>query len=309
VFRIFIHWIAFLCCLLGGAYTLRPQISPLKECKVDSAKIRIPTAVVMLEPVRFIRGLTADKFRARSGNEVLSTQCFSPPDLPYTVGIVIDYSDSVPSSSTKVFLEGVQAFLNVANDKNTYFGIGFRSEPFVMLEPTGDKTQIESFLVRARDEKRSGRSSLNDSIKLALSKFPSDDQHRRILIVASDGKENNSRTSDAKGIAKNLREAGVRVFVFKYNNSGHRNTRTVEADSDSRLFGFAAETSGSGTYYSNLKPIDRLLEMLSKQLREEYMIGFTPATAENKWRPLILEVKVPTEFPTVESTGAQRFFY
>jgi Ca-activated chloride channel homolog len=310
VIRIVIRWIGFLCCFLGGADALCAQVSSsIRECKVDAAKIRIPTAVVSLQPLRFVRGLTADKFRVKSGNEILRTECFSPPDKPYTVGLVIDYSDSVPSDSIKVFLEGVLAFLKAANDKNTYFGVGLRSKPFVMLEPTSDETEIENFLVRARDEKISGRTSLNDTIKLALSKFPSDDDPRRILLVASDGNENNSRSSDTKGIAKNLREAGVRVFVFKYNNSGQRNTRWVEADSDARLFGFAAETSGSGAFYSNLEPIDRLLENLSKQLREEYTVGFTPANAENKWRPLILEVKVPTEHPAIQSTGAQRFFY
>jgi VWFA-related protein len=298
-----------LCTVLGtSAFGQIKGSTEVPRCSGEAAKVRIRTALRVIDSGIFLRGLTHDKFRVTSGKEVLDPKCFSPSDLPLTVGIVIDYSSSVSYQTIKVFIEGVRAFLRVANDKNAYFAVGFRGEPFLLLEPTSEVAGIERFLARAVEEKRSGQTALNDAIQLALSQFP-DDGRARVLLVASDGADNYSRTGNGKEFTRKLRAASVRVYVFKYNNSGQRNVRTIDVDADSRLFGLADQTGGAGVIYSNMEPLDGYLDRLSRRLREEYTLGFTPSRAEDKWRPLVIEVKVPTDYPAIRSTGARWFFY
>jgi hypothetical protein len=296
---------------LGFVASAQPNTSnpALPRCGRDQAKVRIRTAVQNVDSKLFVRGLTSDKFRASSGKEIFATQCFTPADQPYAVGIVVDYSGSASSDSIKAFVNGVRNFLRVAHEGNSYFAIGFKSEPFVMLEPTRDAGEIESFLKTAYETKRSGHTAFNDAIEFALSKFPSDDEQRSILLVVSDGDDNNSRSTSTRALARKLRDAGVRAFTFKHNDSGKPNVRTVEPEADSRIAGFALQTGGGGGFFAKSGDLETYLGLVAKLLREEYTLGFTASRAEEKWRPLVVEVKVPKDSPAIRSTVAEWFFY
>jgi hypothetical protein len=281
----------------------------LPPCSEDVAKVRVQTTVMGVQSKAFLKGLTADKFRLRSGSEIFDFQCFSPPDQSYSVGFVLDYSSSMKPHGTELVLKGIAAFIHAANPSNIYFSIGFGSEPFVLLEPTSDTKRVVEFLSDAAKRKRSGRSSLNDAVEMAMGKFPAKNSRRRILLIMSDGDDNYSRLSNSDKVAKRLRLANVRAFAAKiYDGDALRNWMQQSTEIG-RLGNFISETGGTGVWLTSVASSEKYFESLSRTLREEYTLGFTPKKAEGKWRPLEYAVKLPRDFEPVTTSGVPRFYY
>ena len=286
----------------------RPK-SSLPPCNEDVAKVRVQTAVMGVQSKAFLAGLTPDKFRLRSGSEIFDFQCFSPPDQSYSVGFVLDYSSSMKPQGTELVIKGIATFVRAANPSNIYFSIGFGSEPFVLLEATADSKRIVEFLSDAAKRKRSGMSSLNDAVEMAIGKFPATNSQRRILIIASDGDDNYSRLSNSNKVAKRLRLANVRAFAAKIYDADALMNWMQQSTGTERLGNFIFETGGTGVWLSTVAGSERYFNRLSRTLRQEYTLGFTPKRPEGKWRPLEYAVKLPRDFEPVTTSGVPRFYY
>lgn len=304
--------IASASCALMCASGVFAQVSALPaslpECELDVAKVQILTAVRVVQTSQYVRGLAPENFRVSSNKEVFDLQCFSGEDGPLAIGIVTDHSDSMSDRSVDLFVSGIRAFLKAANPENTYFGVGFGKDAFSMLEPTSDPARVETYLEKTAAQKQDGKTSLNDAVQFAMSKFPPNLRLRRVLFVATDGEDNNSKANTQR-IAKELRRSGVRVYLFKPNESGKKDVYNVDGFAEDRLSGYAGETGGAWVVYSKWELPDGYLERLSKRLRREYTLGFTPSKAEDKWRQVVVEVKVPADFPAIRSTGSRWFHY
>lgn len=281
---------------------------PIPGCNEDVASVRMHTAVWHFDSKKFVLGLTPDKFRLMVDESILTLECFSEPDEPYAVGFVIDYSSSIHGNSGRFFVDAIREFVKLANEKNTYFGIGFKGKPFLMLEPTNERSEVETFLADAEKRDRSGSSSVNDALQMALETFPAENSRRRILILASDGDDTASKRRNESALGERLRNAGVRVFVAKVTRS-YDPYMFEYGEGVERMFGFADDTSG-GWLWGNLKTgLGPSFGRLAIRLRAEYALGFTPVKVKNKWQPLTYGVKVPKQLERVTITGAQRFFY
>jgi Ca-activated chloride channel family protein len=314
LFRIWLRIVIFapFCGVLFGQNLKESSVIPLPlsivpKCDKNNAKVFVNTAVFGQETKTYLVGLTPDKFRISGEKEIYEIRCFSNPDEPFSVGIVIDFSNSIGKNKAIQSIDGIRTFIDSGNTQNKYFAIGFTGKPFILLEPTSDRKAIETFITDAVMRERKGSSALSDAIEMALTKFSPDDNRRKILIVLSDGQDNDSKT-DGGAVLKKLRDARIETFVASivdmrdaYNDERINN--------EERLAKIAVESGGDFVLRAKEVGLAKYFEKLAKMLRNEYRLGFSPTTAEKKWRPISYAVKVPTNYERITITGVQRFFY
>jgi VWFA-related protein len=304
-------WLILIIALVFAGNSLgQSQRSPssVAACDRNSASVFVDTAVWGLDSKTYIKELTFDKFRLTSEKETHEIQCFSKADEPFTVGFVVDFSSSIKGNDLARFFDGIRIYIDSSNVQNTYFAVGFNDEPFGMLERTSDRMKIETFLTDAVTRKPKGKSSLRDAIEMAVNKMLADDANRKVLIIFSDGEENNSRSGDVSPVIKKLRLARIRSFVT--NLIDPKDSYSYERiTNESTLGRIAAETGGGVAFGTKETGLAKYFEALAKMMRNEYRLGFNPAKAQNKWNPITYAVKVPKDFERITTTGIQRSFY
>src|SRR5262249_4626811 len=146
---------------------------------------------------------------------------------------------------------------------------GFTPDPDAILRSLGT--------VEAR-----GWTALYDALCLAAQGLRKSHNQRKAVIVFSDGGDNNSRYSESE-IISILREADVQVYAI-----------SILTQSKS-LERFAEETGGSALVVRRMEELPAAVETLSRQVRSEYLIGYSPGVIQNdgKYHRIRLEVQPP----------------
>ena len=94
---------------------------------------------------------------------------------------------------------------------------------------------------------------------------------RKVLLVVSDGGDNNSRYTVGELIAM-LREADVRVYAISL------------FQRPQFLQGVCEETGGRAVWVHKLEDLPDARGQLSLEMRSEYVVGYTPDTPRNDGR-------------------------
>jgi Ca-activated chloride channel homolog len=255
------------------------QLTPRSgSMRVDVDLVLIP--VLVTDPdQRPVRGLPKSDFHLfEDGVEREITQFFSE-ESPISIGIVIDASNSMRRKMDQT-RAAVKEFLKMSVPGDEFFLLKFNDQPESVCGFTMDANEIEAGLSSIHAE---GWTALFDAIYLGVNHMKHAKHGRKVLLVLSDGGDNNSRFSERE-ITNFIREADVRVFSISILERSH----SLEAIS---------EESGGRAY--RVRTMDELPELaanVSLELHSEYVLGFTPAkgTADGKYRKIKVEVTPPT---------------
>jgi len=146
---------------------------------------------------------------------------------------------------------------------------GFTSDPGEILEPL-------SFV------HPKGWTALHDAIYLGVHRMKPAKNKRRVLFILSDGADNNSRYSESE--VKNLvMESDVRVYAIGL----FERPKFLEK--------IAALTGGEVFWARRLKDLPDAIEKLSRALRNQYVLGYSPSKGQNdgKYRKIKVEFAHP----------------
>jgi len=110
-------------------------------------------------------------------------------------------------------------------------------------------------------------------------------------VVFSDGGDNNSRYSEPDTI-RLLREADVEVYAV----SMFERPRSLER--------IAEETGGRALWVKKLDELPATIETLSRQIRSEYVVGYSPGSVQNdgKYHRIRVEVQPPEGLERVRTS-------
>lgn len=284
------------------------ESNALSHCGNDNSLARVKSTVWGLSSKAYVRGLGPESFLVTSDKQSYPLLCFSAADRPLTVGFLVDFSSSVSKSVIAEAIGGITNFIDKSNPENIYFAVGFSSEPFLLMDRTKDRKEIDLSLTNALTLKPEGRTSFNDAISLALDKMSGDDGNDKVLIVVSDAEDNHSAKGDLGSIRKRLRIDRIRTFIITNvdrRESVSQYTTFLRID----LSNLVAENGGGIVFPKEKKRMTTLFEGLAKRMRNEYTIGIGPPKAEKKWHPITLAVKLPKSFELVSISGPKQFFY
>jgi VWFA-related protein len=265
----------------------RSDAAPRTNIRVDSTLVLI--SVTVTDPLnRIVTGLEKEHFRLFEEKKEQEIAQFASEDAPLAVGIVFDTSGSMGQKLGKA-RQAVAQFLKTANPEDEFFLVQFNDHAELLQRFTTSTEEIQNRLTFMQSK---GRTALLDAIYLALHEMRRATNPRKALLVISDGGDNNSRYGE--GEIKNLiREADVQVYAIGiYEPFGARGRTAEELAGPGLLTEIAEQTGGRQFGVENLNELPDIAAKIGVELRNQYVLGYSPQNEERDGKYRRVEVKL-----------------
>jgi len=261
--------------------------------KPGAGPIRVDVDLVLVPVIvtdtfnRPVTGLRRDSFEVLDDGQKQKIHFFSLEDGPLSVALVLDVSNSMVNR-VAIEREALAKFFQNANPDDEYFAVGVSTVPILLADSTQGIGDIQSKLALLQP---SGYTALLDSIYFALNKLRSARYPRKVILIISDGGENDSRFSfrEIKGLAE---ESDVTVYAIRPVDALPM-FRTIEEKLGNRLLSGITEVTGGRTvslgYNDN---IPGAAADISTELRNQYVLGYHPAESSHNGKSHKIKVRM-----------------
>ena len=275
--------------------------------KVESrpADIKVTRELVLInvsvtDPLnRFVTGLEKENFKLYEDKVEQQIRSFSSEDAPISIGLVFDTSGSMGPKLQKS-REAAADFFQTANPADEFFLIRFSDRPELVSPFTTDTDKIQSALTFTQSK---GRTALLDGVYLAMNQMKKARNARKALLIISDGGDNSSRYTESE-IKNSVREADVQIYAIGiFESAGARNRTPEEAMGPSLLNDLAEQTGGRSYAVENPSELPDIAAKIGVELRNEYIIGYTPRNQERdgKYRRVQVKLVQPRGLPPLKA--------
>jgi Ca-activated chloride channel family protein len=237
---------------------------------------------------RLLLDLTKDDFHVFEDNKPQTIRFFSrESDLPLRIGMLIDTSNSI-RDRLRFEQEAAVDFLNAAlrPGKDLAFVVGFDVEPQLVQDYTDNMEKLSNAI---RGLQAGGVTSLYDAIffssKEKMLFFPPPEPYlRRVIIVISDGQDNQSERTREEALAMAQR-AEVTVYTISTNRSG------LPGRGDKVLRRLAEETGGRSFFPFEASELAANFQEIARELRSQYSLAYvsTNQAHDGTFRSIAIE--------------------
>jgi len=274
-----------------------------KNSGVPTFKVYVTTVFVKVsvaDPLnRYVTGLEKQYFSVYEDNVKQSISHFSQQSAPVSVGIIFDISGSM---AIKLNIEKAKIqifeFLKQGNPGDEYFLITF-NEKVDLVQAFRDETaalQNHIFIQQA-----GGATALYDAVYRGLDEVKKGKNEKKALILITDGEDNTSRYRPAE-IQEFCRESNVQIYSI--------GLLGPEGYGESLIKDLSDVTGGRAFFPSNLDEVDYFIGLVHTELRNQYLLGYTPTNISHngKWRRIRVKLDKPRGFPKL-SVRAREGYY
>jgi VWFA-related protein len=277
-----------------------PAPVPKANIRIDTSLVLIPVTVT--DPLnRFVTGLDQDVFDIMEDNVKQKITSFGSEDAPLSIGIVFDTSGSMGPKLEKS-RQSVTEFFKTANPEDEAFLVEFNDRPELVTPLTHNLEEIQNRLTFTQSK---GRTALLDGVLLALRTMKKAHNPRKALIVISDGGDNSSRYTESE-LKAFVKEADVQIYAIGV----YGGARSVEEYEGPNLLRELSEPTGGRHFAANLRDLPDIAAKIGVELRNEYLIGYSPSNAarDGKFRKIKVKVIQPHGLPPLKAFWRQGYF-
>ncbi len=296
------------CILFAGAWAaqqpdprveIKPRTSSLAKTADHTPRIYLDVKLVLI-PVsvtdgkdRPFRGLQKENFRIKDEGDAQEISSFSSEDAPVSVGVVFDASSSM-RDKMRESRAAVDRFLDTAMPEDEFFLLRFNDRPEQLSSFTTDTEEIRGLL---RNVYATGWTALLDALYMGVQEMKKAANSRKALLVLSDGGDNNSRYTEPE-IKDLVREADVRIFAISV------------LDGSRLLKNLSNESGGRAFRVRKLKQLDEVIAKVSADMRNQYVLGYTPSklTTDGKYHKVKVEVVPPAGAPRLRVAWKRGYY-
>jgi len=271
-----------------------PVLQPTQgqEIDDDDKPIRVETNLVNLNVRvidrnnRPINNVQQSEFHVFENGLPQPVQFFSKEEVPISYGLAIDTSYSLKLQMQEV-IDAAKTIISSNKPGDETF-----VETFVdsdKIEIVRDFTADKENLGESLDDlyAQSGQTAVIDGVYLAAQhvaeyKKGSDlnDRRRRALIVVTDGEDRESFYKQAQ-LFDRIREEGVQIYIIGFvNDLEKENGGLIKKSSRERavnlLNRMASESGGRAFYPTSLSELPGIAGEITRDLRTQYVIGYSP---------------------------------
>jgi Ca-activated chloride channel homolog len=229
-------------------------------------------------------------------------------NLPLRIGVLIDTSNSIRmrlNFEKQAAVDFLNAVIRPGEDQA--FVVGFDVEPQLLEDYTDNVNKLSDAIGTLQ---AGGGTGLFDAIYYACQEkmlnFPPKPPYlRRVLIVVSDGMDNESQHSLDEALAM-AQHAQAVVFCISTNRSG------IETRGDKVLQGFATQTGGASFFPFAASDLAGAFKSIAAELRSQYTLAYySTNTVHNgafrriRIKPLVKGVRVHAKVGYFAPTGTQ----
>lgn len=217
----------------------------------------------------FVPGLSKENFAVFENNLPQPITVFAHEDLPVTVGILVDQSQSMIPKRTEVIV-AAEALIRAGNPKDEIFVLSF-NETVKRGLPEGqlfsdDLTQLTAALYRG---KPMGRTALYDAVIAGLEQVDLGKRDKKALVVVSDGGDNISRQTSSAAVEKLDRSSATVYTIGIYD--------AEDEDRSPGILRHLANVSGGQAFFpDNVDELMGICTGIAKEIRTRYTVGYIP---------------------------------
>jgi Ca-activated chloride channel family protein len=290
--------IALLLCALPGWLAAQeakpgaPPPAPQPPSSTQPIRVRVELVNVLMTVTdrknRLVIHMTKDDFKVLEDGKPQTIRYFSrESDLPLRIAILIDTSNSI-RERMRFEQEAAIDFLNttIRRGKDLAFVVGFDVEPQLVQDYTDN---LEKLANAIRGLQAGGVTSLYDAIFFSCKEkmlfFPPPEPYlRRVMIIISDGQDNQSEHTREEALAMAQR-AEVTIFTISTNRSG------AEARGDKVLRRLAQETGGRAFFPFEASELAADFQQIARELRSQYSLAYvsTNPAHDGTFRHILIE--------------------
>jgi Ca-activated chloride channel family protein len=272
-----------LACTLS-AQKLQPEQSALR-LNVDIELVEA-SATVLDRKGRFVTGLEKENFKIFEDKVLQQVVSFSSEDVPVSVGIILDVSGSM-KEKLKTAVKAAITFMKGGNSDDEYALLEFADRPVDIADFTRDITRIQSPMMLSRAK---GETALYDAVYKGLNKLDEANNHRRALLLITDGQDNRSRYTYSH-VKEFVKEKDVQIYAIGLSDGWV----DYEAEQGRAILRkLTALTGGNSFFPPSVSELQKICRLIAQELKNQYVIGYhsTNTAKDGKWR----QIKVSAEY-------------
>jgi Ca-activated chloride channel family protein len=222
---------------------------------------------------QFVSGLTSKNFQVYEDGHPQEISLFRQEDTPVTVGLVVDHSASMAAKNSEV-MAGAVAFVQASNAQDRDFVVNFSDTVSLGLpggaEFTADVGQLQ---VAISARVISGRTALYDGLAAALEHFQAAPLDKKVIVLISDGGDNNSGRNFAQ-VLHMAQAANVVIYAIGLfdEQSTDQNPKVLQK--------LAKDTGGYAYFPGSYSEVVNTCKQIAADIRHQYTIGYMPADTE-----------------------------
>ena len=198
-------------------------------------------------------------------------------------------------------------FFKTANPEDEFFLVEFNSRPELVQPFTHNTEEIQNRLTFTQAK---GRTALLDGVYLGLNHMKKARNTRKAILIISDGGDNSSRYTESE--IKNLvKEADVQIYAIGiYEPMGSRGRTAEELSGPGLLTEIAEQTGGRHFPVENINELPDIAAKVGIELRNQYVIGYTPSNLERdgKYRRVQVKLVQPRGLPPLRAFWRQGYY-
>jgi Ca-activated chloride channel family protein len=257
------------------------------DIRVDSTLVLVPVTVTDARH-RYVLGLEQRNFKVLEDGTEQQIKQFSGEDAPLSVGFVVDVSGSI-GSKIDLCRQAVVHFLKTMNVQDEAFLVTFSDHAQVVAPMTRDTDKLGNQLMSVPT---GGLTALFDGVYAGLHEIEKALNPRKTLVVISDGGDNNSAFS-AKEVLQKALEAGVQIYAMGvFEPVGPFGLSLEEQRGPHLLSNISEQTGGRAFAASRLDQLPEVASRIAVELRNQYLLAFSPSNQAKDGTYRKLEVKL-----------------
>ncbi len=292
--------------IIFGLIVLVLCCEPLVKAQDDDV-VRVNTELVVLNVTvtdatgQYVRGLRQSDFKIfEDGKEVAPSliASFSVQESPFASVVLLDTSGSMESrlslgrSAAIRFLDGLRD-----EDVAAVFRFDTKVEQVQDFSGGRDLAPI-AYGIHAK-----GMTTLNDAIIEASRALVNRSEHRKAIVVLSDGIDTYSKAGPGKALESAL---GIGASIYAVDMSATEGSASRNSQSAMVLKNFAEKTGGRFVATPGGPALRDAFSSIAEELGHQYTIAYRPVnkSRDGKWRTL--EVKLTRSNATVRTRKGYR---
>ncbi len=275
-----------------GQHVHQPAQDPPSRLRIDTTLVLVPVEVSdrLNRPVSGLEKRNFHVFDDKVEQKIVS---FSMEDDPIAVGLVFDISGSM-GADLREMRHAASQFFKTSNPGDEFCLVELSSTAEVAVPLTDNASEVDYKLMSS---KGGGSTALLDGVYLGLNEVRKSKNLRKALVIISDGGENHSRYT--QGEVKNaIVESDVLIYAIgTFGNGAGSNY------SDQVVLKNMTEQTGGRMFPAVGMPLGDFADKIIIDLRNRYMLGYTPSEAKRDGRYHHIAVKLapPRGLPKLQA--------
>jgi Ca-activated chloride channel family protein len=265
--------------------------SPQADLRVDTTVVLVPVSVNDKLLNRPVSGLEKENFRIFDNQVAQKITSFSMDDEDVAVGLVFDTSGSMGSTLQRSRMAAME-FFKTSNPEDEFFLVEFDDTPRMVVPLTHNTNDISQQLLFSRSH---GSTALLDAIYLSLHEVKKSKKAKKALLIISDGGDNHSRYTETE-VQNVLRESDSLIYAIGVFGGGSGLAEEIDGP---RMLRRVAEQTGGRLLEGNAGDLPDIARKISTDLRNRYVIGYSPTdkTRDGRYHRVQVNVVPPRGLP------------